>query len=115
MRYAAMLTAVCACTPAAPSQAPLAPDATDAPTFSPEAASSTPLPDPRISACTIACSRLDSVGCHIGGSLGCPRFLLDIDRSRVLADLSTGKPITCEIVSKITSKADAQRIGFSCQ
>ena len=94
--------------------APPAPSVTDASPVPMTDAVPTPPPGPVTAACTLACAALKAAGCGLGDAGDCSAFMTRDIGSGKVANLATGKPLTCLDVTTVKTKSDAQKLGFVC-
>lgn len=102
-----------------PPPAPVPPDATDAapvPTAdaSPAPLSDAPAPAAHCPDWTAACQALSAASCQLGTYTDCAVFMARDFGSGKVENKATGKPMTCADIAAVHTKADAQRLGFSC-
>lgn len=105
----ALLAIAALVTACPPSPGPLPPPSPDASDASAVGDVVPPLDD-----CQKGCAALVKIHCALGdGGTDCVDSLRVDDESRKERTPS-GQPLTCAAVAAITSKADAQRLGFVC-
>ena len=63
---------------------------------------------------TAACQTLSAANCQIGTYADCPTFMARDFGSGKVPNAATGKPMACADIVAVKTKADAQRLGFSC-
>jgi hypothetical protein len=106
----------CACPPQPTPVVPV-PDASDASALGESAAPSCDAG----ATCTSACAALSAATCPLGGAQGCGCFMQSLSTAGQtggiggLANKATGRPLTCDDVAKVKTKADAIALGFVCQ
>ena len=74
----------------------------------------TPPAPPVTADCTLACAALKAAGCGLGDAGDCAAFMTRDIGSGKVANLTTGKPLTCADVKTVKTRADAQKQGFVC-
>lgn len=71
---------------------------------------------PPSSTCAQACAALAAASCPMGSDASCPPFLQTLNDKKKQPNPSNGnKPLTCDDVVKVKTKADAVALGFVCQ
>ena len=91
-----------------PPQPPPSPDASDA-------SPAPPTPTPGACAWDAACAALKGASCPLGAAADCSTSLARDIGSGKVANVATGKPLTCHDIAAVRTKADAVRLGFACQ
>jgi len=62
----------------------------------------------------MACQALTTASCQLGDATSCAAFMKRDLGSGKVPNPTTHKPLTCQDVVQVRTRADAQKLGFAC-